>query len=317
MMTIALITACLLVAFGFSGIEAGILSVNRVRLRHRVKMKDRAAIKLERLLARPGRLLATVLIVTNLASITAVTLGVRELVKYWGASGYLVALAVFAPVYLFGVELLPKALFRRFPYRSLAFLAEPLRLADLLLTPLLTLGEWLARWMGTAETEPRKLFAAREDFKYLTIETERGGALSNVERKMIHGVVDFRAVTARDVMIPIEQVVSISQHADLAELIVRSRETGIDRWPVCTEKGRFSGIVNMLDVALSGKRSGSFAGFQRRLVKLAPNEPAYTVLHKLRAARSQMAAVLDAEGQPLGVVTWEAVVLRLVKSAAT
>jgi CBS domain containing-hemolysin-like protein len=53
---------------------------------------------------------------------------------------------------------------------------------------------------------------------------------------------------------------------------------------------------------------------QRRIVKLAPNEPAYTVLHKLRAARSSMAAVIE-DGQPIGILTWEDLILRLVKAA--
>jgi hypothetical protein len=39
------------------------------------------------------------------------------------------------------------------------------------------------------------------------------------------------------------------------------------------------------------------------------------VLQKLRAARSGVGAVLE-DGRPLGIVTWERVVLRLVKSAA-
>ena len=50
---------CLLVSFVFSGIEAGILSVNRVRLKHRLKMGDSAARTLDRLLARRGRILVT------------------------------------------------------------------------------------------------------------------------------------------------------------------------------------------------------------------------------------------------------------------
>ena len=60
------ILLCLLVSFVFSGIEAGILSVNRVRLAHREKAGDEAAIKLNKLLADPERLLVTVLLVTNL-----------------------------------------------------------------------------------------------------------------------------------------------------------------------------------------------------------------------------------------------------------
>jgi CBS domain containing-hemolysin-like protein len=196
-------------------------------------------------------------------------------------------------------------------------LAEPLRLADLVLSPLHFIGRRISRLLGGQQAEEQKLFGAREDFKYLTIETERAGSLSHVERRMIHGVVDFRSLTARDVMVPIENVKCIDAGAGMAELIQKARETGIDRWPVRNAEGVFTGLVNLLDVALSGRANGKVETMQRRIVKLSPNEPAYTVLHKLRAARSSMAAVLDPNGKPLGIVTWEDVILRLVKTAAT
>lgn len=316
-MSILVIVLCLVVSFIFSGIEAGILSVNRVRLAHRAKQREAAALKLERLLAKPDRLLITVLVVTNMANIFALVLGTLMLVEAFGRRGYAVGLAIYLPLYLFALELLPKSIFRRFPYRALAFLAEPLRLANLLLTPMHVVGLGLTRLFGGGEAADKKLFAAREDFKYLTIETERAGSLSNVERKMIHGVVDFRAVTAREVMVPVEKVQAIDANADLAELIARARETGLDRWPVRNETGTFTGLVNLLDVALSDRRSGPASSLQRRIVKLSPNEPAYTVLHKLRAARTSMAAVLDSDGRPIGIVTWENVIMRLVQSAVS
>ena len=130
----------LLMSFTFSGIEAGILSVNRVRLRHRVKSGDKAAIKLDRLLSHPERMLVTVLLVTNLMNIFAVVLSTLKLVRLIGPAGYAVSGIVWLPVYLLGLELFPKSLFRRFPYRALAVFAELLRVTDLILSPLLWIG---------------------------------------------------------------------------------------------------------------------------------------------------------------------------------
>src|SRR3712207_727485 len=95
------VLCCLLVSFLFSGIEAGILSVNRVRLKHRVKLRDRAALKLNRLLDNPERLLVTVLVVTNLMNISALLLTTQVLVARFGSSGYWYALAGSLPVYVF------------------------------------------------------------------------------------------------------------------------------------------------------------------------------------------------------------------------
>ena len=317
-MTWLLVACCLLISFVFSGIEAGILSVNRVRLRHRMKMRDRAALRLNRLLARPERLLVTVLVVTNLASIFAIALTTNELVRRLGAAGYFVAFAIFLPVYLMGVELLPKALFRRFPYRALAALAGLLQLAELLLWPLLMLGQGISRLIfGRRPPDQQKLFVAREDFKYLTIESERSGALTNVERRMIHNVVDFRAVTAKDVMVPMEQVRTIDGGIMVGELAHLHGATQLDRWPVLAADGTLTGLVTMFDCALDMGRRGPVENYQRRIVKVAPNEPAYVVLQKLRAARTTMAGVLDPAGEALGIVTWEDLIRRLVSTAAS
>ena len=307
---------CFLVSFIFSGIEAGILSMNRVRLKHRLKHRDRAAVVLNRLLEQPERLLITVLIVTNLMNIFAMTLATQEFAARWGAVGYPIAFVVFLPVYLLGLELLPKSLFRRFPYRAVAALSGPLRLADLLLAPLHYVGFHVSKLViGKRPSVPQKLFAAREDFKYLTIESERQGALGRDERQMIHNVVDFRAVTASDVMLPRSEVRTLPARAAIAELIAQSRATNIDRWPLTNENGEISGLVNVLEVALAGGQSGAVESYQRRIVKVHAAEPAHSIVRKLRAARVTIAVVLDATGKELGVVTWEDLIRRLVSVA--
>ncbi len=310
------VAVCVLVSFVFSGVEAGILSVNRVRLKHRLKQRDRAALKLNRMLARPDRLLVTVLVVTNLANIFALTFATQALAQMFGARGYIVAGLVALPIYLLGVELLPKALFRRFPYRSLALLAGPLELANLFLTPLHLAGEALFRaFFGRRPAERTKLFVAREDFKYLTIQSEHEGTLTSDERQMIHNVVDFRSIAARDVMVPMEKVHAIPARAAISDLIARSTANHIDRWPVLADTGEIVGLVNVLEIALDGRRDGIVESYQRRIVKVAPNEPAHSVLRKLRAARTTLAAVLEAGAKPVGIVTWEALVQRLVNTA--
>src|SRR5689334_19935608 len=99
-----IIVLCCLVTFVFSGIESGVLSVNRVRLAHHARQKEPAAIKLEAMLAHPDRLLVTVLIVTNFANICALVLLVSALVPRFGSAGYLIALCIYLPTYLLVLE---------------------------------------------------------------------------------------------------------------------------------------------------------------------------------------------------------------------
>jgi len=312
-MTWLAILIFLLISFVFSGIEAGILSVNRVRLKHRVKSGDAAAVKLERLLSRPERVLVTVLIVTNLMNVSAIVLGTQELVRFLGTFGYAAAFVICLPLYLLGLELLPKSIFRRFPYRALAALSEPLRLADLILSPVLKAGEWIVRILfRKRKNAKKKLFIAREDFKYLTSESERVGTLTKVEREMIHNVIDLRAVTAREVMVPMAKVRGASSDATLDEVLAVGREQDLDRLPIISKEGKIIGLVSVFEVLLDRTPQSNVASFTRRIITVAADEPAYPVFRKLRAARTGLAIVADREGKAEGIVTSEDLIKRLV-----
>lgn len=312
-----IIALCLVVSFVFSGIEAGILSVNRVRLAHRAKQRERAALKLQRLLSHPERLLITVLVVTNLSNILALVLVCDQLHDVLGRRGYYVALALYLPVYLLGLELLPKSLFRRFPYRALAALAEPLRLADVLLAPMHFIGEVVQKlFFGRRPIEQQRLFLGREDFRYYAAEGERTGTITKTEREMITDVVDFRAVTARDVMVALDPARSITADAPVSELLEKSARLHQDRWLVCGDDGSVTGVVSAFEVLIEGRRDVNVGVYQRRIVTVAAQEPAYSVLRKLRAARTNVAIVRGTGNTPLGRVTWEDLIRKLVSAAA-
>ena len=302
-MTVLALAFCLVTSFLFSGTEAGILSLNRVRLRHRLKMNDPAARKLQRLVSRPERMLVTVLLVTNFMNICAILLITGACVRYWGAPGYLAAGAICLPLCQFCLELLPKSLFRRFPYRSLAAISDVLRLADLLLSPVLALGGLVLR-LAPRKPEERKLFAAREDFKYLTIESERQGTLQPAEREMIHNVMDLGSAKARDVMVPISRVRSLPTTATVAELLEVARATGLERFPLADRGGKFVALVNVFEVLMEGAKKRQVSAYQRRIVTVTPAEEAYSIMKKMRAARATLAAVMERE-KPVGLVGFE------------
>jgi CBS domain containing-hemolysin-like protein len=261
-------------------------------------------------------MLITVLIVTNLANIFALVIGTRLLVAHWGQFGYLVALGIYLPVYLFGLELLPKSLFRRFPYRALALLSGPLRLLDLLLTPMHWVGAGAQRLLfGAKGSGHQRLFMGREDFKYLTKEGERTGLISRTEREMIHNVVDFRAVTAKDVMTPIEASGIIRSDESISRLLTSEWRRGAERRLVADEEGKITGFVDAFEVLLDGRRDVNAVACQRRVVTVGPNEPAFSVLWKMRAARSTVAVVRGPGTRPIGRVTWEDLIRRLVSVA--
>ena len=316
-MTVAIIiiVCCWIISFLFNGIESGLLSIDPVRLRQNVKRRVPAALQLNRLLKHPERLLATVLLVTNAADIIALLLLTSQLFRWYGYAGFLFALIIALPVYLFVLSVLPKSLFRRFPFRALAWLAGVLQFTSILFSPLLELGARLGKLLLPGHAGKRgRLFAAREELKQITTESEREGALTATERAMIHSVVDFRGSKIRDVMVPSAKVAALRSGASTQEALELSASTGLDRLPVIAPDGQPAGLVNVLDILLEPNGNKPLSEYVRRIVTAKIDEPTYRVMQQLRGARLSLAAVVDQKNNFRGIVTVEDLTRRLVSA---
>jgi magnesium and cobalt exporter, CNNM family len=318
-MTIAfIIFFCWIVSFFFNGIESGLLSIDPVRLRQNVKRRVPAALRLNRLLKHRERLLVTVLFFTNAADILGLLLLTHQLVRAFGYIGFLIALLIAFPVYLFLLSVLPKSIFRRFPFRALARLAGLLEFVSILLLPLLEFGSWMGKsLLPRRMVKPPRLFAAREELKQITAQSEREGSLTAIERAMIHNVVDFWNVKVRDVMTPFSKVVALRPNASVQEAIKLSASSGIDRLPVITRGSQATGLVNVLDILLEQNGEKPLSSYLRRIVTTTEDEPAHRVAQQLRAARLGLAAVIDQKKNLCGIVTLEDLIRRLVSPSET
>ena len=313
-MTAALIIfCCWIVSFFFNGIESGLLSIDPVRLRQNVKRRVPTALQLNRLLKHPERLLATVLLVTNAADIVALLLLTSALVRAYGYAGFFFALVIALPVYLFVLSVLPKSLFRRFPFRALAWLTGVLELTSILFSPLLEVGARLGKLLLPSQAaKRRRLFAAREELKQITAQSEREGGLTSTERAMIHSVVDFRGAKACDLMLPSAEVVALDPGASTQQALELSVSTGLDRLPVVTPDGQPAGLVNVIDILFDRNGNKPLTNYVRRIVTATDDEPAYRIMQQLRAARLGLAAVVDRNNNFRGIVAIEDLVRRLV-----
>ena len=315
MIDIAIIFCCWTVSFLFAGIEAGLLSIDPVRLRHRVKRNMRAAVRLNKLLQKPERLFVTVLLITNMANILGLLLLTRRLVWTLGPLGFFAALLIALPIYLFLLAVFPKSLFRRFPFRALAALAGLLEVVTIILWPALELGARLGRLILARRVNERgRLFAAREELKQIAAQSELEGSLTATERVMIHNVVDFGAVKVRDVMVPLNKVVAVKPDTTVAEALKLSSGSGVDRLPMISPDGKPLGLINALDILLETHGPRPLNQQMRRMVTANEDEPAYRVMQRLRAARLGLAGVLDRHRNLRGVVMIEDLVRRLVQS---
>ncbi|HEY2140341.1 MAG TPA: CNNM domain-containing protein [Chthoniobacterales bacterium] len=302
------------ISFFFAGIEAGLLSVDPVRLRHQVKQGRRDALRLDRLTKRPERLLITVLLVTNFANILGLLILTKLLVVQFGTLGFGLAIIIALPIYLFVLGVLPKSLFRRFPFRALAALGGVLEWFSILLWPVLEIGERLGRLiLRPRVAESGRIFIAREELKQIAVQSEREGSLTATERAMIHNVVDFRNVRAADVMVPLAKAVTVRPTTPIEEALRLSALHSVDRLPVISEEGEAIGLVNILDILLEETRRESLGRYMRRIVTARDTEPAYRIIQRLRAAGLGLAAVIDSQRKLIGIVTGEDAINRLVQ----
>jgi magnesium and cobalt exporter, CNNM family len=312
---IIIIVCCWIISFFFNGIESGLLSIDPVRLRQNVKRRVPAALRLNRLLQLPERLLATVLLVTNAADIVALLLLTSQLFRWYGYAGFLVTLVIALPIYLFVLSVLPKSLFRRFPFRALVRLAGVLEFTSILFSPLLELGARLGKLLLPGQAGKRgRVFAAREELKQITSESEREGALTATERAMIHSVVDFRGAKIRDLMVPSAKVAALHSGASTQEALELSASTGLDRLPLLAADGQPAGLVNVLDILLERNGHKPLSEYVRRIVTATDDEPTYRVMQQLRGARLGLAAVVDRKNNFRGIVTSEDLVRHLVSA---
>ena len=313
MKDILMIAGCWAVSFLFNGIEAGLTSIDPVRLRHHVKLNRPAAVRLDRLLKTQGRLLVTVLLVTNLADIVALLLLTRFFISRFGVFGFVVAIIVALPIYLFVLSVLPKSLFRRFPFRALSRLARLLEISMMALWPVLKIGAALGGLFLPAKKKRARLFAAREELKQITAQSEREGSLTATERAMIHNVVDFQNITARDVMTPLKEVPKLKADSSIADVFNVSESSGVERLAVIGANGDALGLINVLDILLDKEQPHTLTRYLRRMVTVQENEPAARAIRRLRAARLGLAAVVDQKRNLIGMVASEDLIARLVR----
>lgn len=302
---------CLLVSFLYAGIEAGLLSLSRARLRSRIHQGERGAVRLGRLLAHPGRLLATVLLVTNFADVAALVLITDAFSRAFGPRGYFLAGVLMLPVYLLGLQLLPKSLFRRFPYRATAALAGLLEGTTRLLGPGLVAGRFLLGRTLLAPVSVEKgtpgVFVARQDFKNLAAEGERTGALSPAEHRMIDNVIDFNALPVRELATALPPAYRLTPDGPaslrVADLLDFARAGEGDYLPVLDADGVLVALLDVFALALERDPGRPAAAYLRRApLVVAPADPALRVLRRLRSVRLGAAVVRDASGQLTGIV---------------
>jgi CBS domain containing-hemolysin-like protein len=308
-----------LISAFFAGAETGLISLNRVRLRHEVERKNRRAIILNGFVENTERLLGTTLFGTNLANVLvgvyASVLAVRlfRIDNFWVEFG--AAFVASALLLVFG-EIVPKTLFRHYAHRLCMAIADALNAMAWLCAPMVSLVGLLMRMFvrlsGNPEA-PKSFFVTREELKHLAKEGEAGGALTAEERKMIDGVFDFPYKTVDDVMVPMSRAVTVARDIPVTELFAVSQTTGFSRFPV-RDGEKIVGVVNVYEILFehTGRADQTAEQFMQKPQFVASTERIDRLLPVLRAGRHPISTVVNPEGKHVGILTIEDIVEEIV-----
>jgi len=316
---IVIILVGVLASAFFAGAETGLISLNRVRLRHEVERKNRRAIILNGFVENSERLLGTTLFGTNLANVlvgvyaSVVATRLFHIDNFWVEFG--AAFVASGLLLVFG-EIIPKTLFRQYPHRLCMTIADALNGMAWLCAPMVSFVGFVMRMFvrlsGGVEA-PKSFFVTREELKHLAKEGEVGGALTAEEREMIDGVFDFPYKTVYDVMLPMSRAVVVTRNILVAELFALSQKTGFARFPV-RDGEKIVGVVNVYEILFEDSgRTGTTAGqLMKKPQFVASTERINRVLPVLRAGRQPISIVVSPEGKHVGILTIEDIVEEIV-----
>ncbi len=315
---LALIPLFMLGGWFLSGMETGIVSINRHRLLHLVRSGSRRAKLIEGYLLDTQRLFGTSLVGTNLCLVIVSTLVGSLSERVWGPVGQTVTTVCVGIVILVFCEYFPKIWFSSRPIQRCLRFAPLLRAVETGLYPLSFIAVSFTRLLIPHKKEQRP-FVTREHIQTLARSSEAGGEISAFERLMINQVLDLQLKTAEQIMTPISRVITAAPDEPLAACFDRVRGAGHIRLPVIDpETGACRGLLDTFEV-LTG---GSFRPDDQARQHMRPpffvdvRIQADDVLPLLRRHRQTLAIVRDpATNAVTGIVTQENILTTLISGA--
>ncbi len=249
-LSLLFITLVVLIIFSgfFSGAEIGMMSINRYRLRHLVKKKNKQAIRVNQMLAHPERLLGVVLIGNTLANIIASMVATLIGQRLYGDMGVAFATVLLTFFVLVFSEMTPKTLAALHPQQVAFATSLPLKIILIILSPLVRLINWLANGLlhifGVSFENAHKDALSRDELRIVVHES--GGLLPIEHKSMLLSLIDLEQARVEDIMVPKSDIVGIDLEQPWHELLVQLETAQHTRLPLF--RGSIDNLVGMVHI---------------------------------------------------------------------
>jgi CBS domain containing-hemolysin-like protein len=218
-------------------------------------------------------------------------------------------------------ELAPKTIAIQRAERLSLLIAPPMRLFYYLFVPGIVVFNGTAnaftKLLGVEPASETEETLDEEELLLILSRSGRQGQIDRGEVEMIEQVFELDDMTARTVLIPRPDVVSVHPDTTLAELRDLVGEEGHTRYPVVDEEDDIHGFVDVKDVltAVDPKEdweSMTAADVVRDLTVVPETVAVDELLARFQEEQNQMAAVIDEWGAMEGIVTVEDLIEEVV-----
>ena len=309
------IVACVLLSGFFSGVETGLVSCNRLKIRHLAEGGSWRARIADKLLAEPERFLVLTLVGNNISLVTATTLTTYLLVRLVGEgrAEWMTTLILLPNILLFG-EILPKAAFRHWADRLVLWTSPVLWCFLHLLMPVIWLTvvptRFILRTVFRISPEERSHLISREELRALIEEGRKTGSVDQEKGRMLTELFKVRGRPVRDVMVPISKVPKADAKAEVSDAVRSLLDLGGPG--VVVFKDRKAVGIAFPDRMLEAREGTKLGEIVEGVEWVQEHEKAYKVLDRLRRSSHHVALVEGHLGGCLGLVRLEDVVEEIV-----
>ena len=222
------------------------MAINRYRLKHLVKERNKGARRVSRLLQRTDKLLGVILVGNNFVNILASVIATVIAIRLWGDSGLFPVTIIMTVVILIFAEVTPKTIAALKP-ESVAFPAA------VILKPLSKLLKPIVSGINLISNSITKLLGVNPELESddnLTSEELKTllqtSGMPLKQQKMLMGIFDMDYLSVNDVMVPRNEVVGIDLDDPLDVIIKNLQETDFTYIPFF--KDSIDNVIGFLTV---------------------------------------------------------------------
>jgi putative hemolysin len=299
----------------FSGMETGVISIDRLKLEQEAK-EDKRKRKVLAFIQEPNRYLGVTLIGNNIAVVVVTTIFTIYFADQLPLSNTVKTLLL-AGVMLIFAEIIPKSLFRDHAYKFVNSSFPTILFFYAVFKPFISMIDVVSSLLVklfNIEYTSQYNFLTREDLAIILSESKLDDSIEQPQRDMLEEVMDFNLLTAKNVMTPRLDIVAIKNDASVEEIIDLAQKEGYSRYPVYGhDLDHIIGILIIYDLIKQNLNTDRKASdFIREGLFVPETIDLNSLLQEMQTKRKSLAIVVDSFGGTAGLITIEDILEELV-----